>query len=195
MTGKANTEGLTCQANSNNQLTTCSLGYDAAGNMTSNATTTYTYDAENRVIWTSGYRYVYDGDGERVEKCVAATSSTPCPTSGTNGTLYWRGTGQDTLDESDLSGNAKEEYIYFNGERVARRDVDSSGATVAVHYYFSDHLGSTSLVTDAMGTLSTCGSYSVPTGEDESDYYPYGGEIVLCNRVPQNYKFTWCRGC
>ena len=44
-------------------------------------------------------------------------------------------------------------------------------------------------MTDALGT-TLCGSYTVPTGEDESDYYPFGGEIVLCNRVPQNYKFT-----
>jgi RHS repeat-associated protein len=108
------------------------------------------------------------------------------PTSGTSGTIYWRGTGSDPLDESDLSGNQLEEYVYFGGERIARRDI----STNAVHYYFSDHLGTTSLVTDALGTLSTCGSYAVATGEDESDYCPYGGEIVLCNRVPQNYKFT-----
>jgi hypothetical protein len=61
ITGKANTEGLSCLANTNNQLTTCSFGYDAAGNMTSNNPVFYTYDAENRVIWTSGYRYIYDG--------------------------------------------------------------------------------------------------------------------------------------
>jgi len=182
----ANTEGLSCPANTNNQLTTCSFGYDAAGNMTSNNPFFYTYDAENRLIWTSGYRYIYDGDGQRVEKCAAATATTPCPTSGTNGTLYWRGTGGDTQAESDLSGNLQEEYIYFNGQRIARRDA----STGAVHYYFSDHLGSTSIVTDAVGTLSLCGSYSVATGEDESDYYPYGGEIVLCNRAPENYKFT-----
>ena len=105
--------------------------------MTSNMSTGYTYDAESRVIWTSGYRYLYDADGERVEKCLAATPSTACPTSGTNGTLYWRGIGTDTLAESDLSGNATEDYAYFNGERVARRDA----STNAIHYYFSDHLG------------------------------------------------------
>src|SRR5277367_1643075 len=27
-------------------------------------------------------------------------------------------------------------------------------------------------------------------GVDESDYYPYGGEMQLCNSSPQNYKFT-----
>ncbi len=79
-----------------------------------------------------------------------------------------------------------ENYIFSGGQRIARRDA----ATKAVHFYFSDHLGSTSIVTDALGTLSICGSYLVATGEDESDYYPFGGEIVLCNRVPQNYKYN-----
>ena len=143
---------------------------------------TYVYDAENRLIWTAGYRYVYDGDGKRVEKCVAATSTTPCPTSGTNGTLYWTGIGSDTLDESDLSGNPQEEYIFFNGQRIARRDVTSTGATIAVHYYFSDHLGSHSVITNAAGTAI----------EQDIDYYPYGGveHDYATAPVTQRYKFT-----
>jgi RHS repeat-associated protein len=156
--------------------------YDAAGNMITNGSTSYIYDAENRLIWTSGYLYVYDGDGDRVEKCVAATSTTPCPTSGTNGTLYWRGRGSDTLDETDLSGNVVEEYIYFNGQRVARREVSGSGGTIAVHYYFSDHLGSHGVVENA--TASAC--------EQDVDYYPYGGEEndYCSTQVAQHYKFT-----
>jgi hypothetical protein len=31
---------------------------------------TNSYDAENRLIATEGYSYIYDGDGERVEKCT-----------------------------------------------------------------------------------------------------------------------------
>ncbi len=150
--------------------------------ITNGGSTSYIYDAENRLIWTSGYRYVYDGDGDRAEKCVAATSTTPCPTSGTNGTLYWRGRGSDTLDETDLSGNVVEEYIYFNGQRVARREVSSGGTTIAVHYYFSDHLGSHGVVENA--TASAC--------EQDVDYYPYGGEEndYCSTQVAQHYKFT-----
>ena len=164
----------------NNQL--AGFGYDAAGNMTSNGSATYFYDAENRLLWTSGERYVYDGDGNRVEKCAAATLSTLCPTSGTNGALYWRGTGSDTLDETDLSGNPTEEYIFFNGQRIARRDVTSTGATVAIHYYFSDQVGSHSVVENATGTAT----------EQDVDYYPYGGiENDYCTAcVAQRYKFT-----
>ena len=144
--------------------------------MTSNGSTSYVYDAENRAIWTSGYRYLYDGDGQRVEKCVAATATTACPTSGTNGTLYWTGSASAPLSETDLSGNVQNTYIFFNGQRVARSD--SAGA---VHYYFSDHLGSHGVVENATG--SVC--------EQDIDYYPYGGvENDYCPNLPQNYKFT-----
>jgi RHS repeat-associated protein len=178
--GKTYYEPLSTSAGTNNQLS--GFAYDAAGNMITNGSNSYVYDAENRLIWTSGYRYVYDGDGDRAEKCVAATSTTPCPTSGTNGTLYWRGRGSDPLDETDLSGNVVEEYIYFNGQRVARREVSGSGGTIAVHYYFSDHLGSHGVVENA--TASAC--------EQDVDYYPYGGEEndYCSTQVAQHYKFT-----
>ena len=68
VTGKTFSESLSCPANTNNQLTTCSMSYDAAGNMTSNGSTSYVYDAENRLVWTNGTpasRYIYDGKGER----------------------------------------------------------------------------------------------------------------------------------
>jgi RHS repeat-associated protein len=111
-----------------------------------------------------GWTYVYDGDGKRVKKV-----------NGSTGTLYWTGVASDALSESDLAGTIQKEYIFFNGKRIARRDVVPN----TVHYYFSDHLGSASVMTNATGGI-----------EDESDYYPYGGEIALTNTVPQNYKFT-----
>src|SRR5438270_178705 len=101
VTGKTNTEPLNCQANTSNQLMTCSYAYDAAGNMTANGTTSYVYDAENRMVWTNGTRYIYDGDGQRVEKCAVTSATMACPTSGTSGTLYWRGPlSSDALAET-----------------------------------------------------------------------------------------------
>jgi RHS repeat-associated protein len=68
-------------------------------------------------------------------------------------------------------------YVFFNGQRVAR--LDSTGA---VHYYFSDHLGSHGVVENA--TASAC--------EQDADYYPYGGEQndYCTTPVPQHHKFT-----
>jgi hypothetical protein len=89
--------------------------------MTSNGGATYVYDAENRLIATGGYSYIYDGDGERVEKCTEGTTPGTCA-SGATGTLYWRGLGSDPLSETDLSGNVQNTYIFFNEQRIARRD-------------------------------------------------------------------------
>lgn len=176
ISGKTYYEGLSTSAGTNNQLT--SFGYDAAGNMTSNSPTSYVYDAENRLVWTSGYRYIYDGDGKRVETCAVAGATTACPTSGTSGTLYWYGMNSDPQAETDLSGNVLNIYLFFNGQRIARR---SSPAT-AVHFYFSDHLGTHSVVENAAGTAC----------EQDIDYYPYGGqENDYCSTpVTQRYKFT-----
>jgi RHS repeat-associated protein len=92
---------------------------------------------------------------------------------------YWRlyltntpGTGP-WLNELQLVGETN--YIFFNGKRVARHD--PSGA---VHYYLSDHLGSTTMVVSAAGAI-----------ENESDYYPWGGELKISAADAANhYKFT-----
>jgi RHS repeat-associated protein len=155
---------LACPANNKNQLITCSINYDAAGNMIANGAATFAFDAENRLLTAGGVSYVYDGDGKRVKK--------------SSGTLYWTGMGNDTLAESDLAATMQKEYIYFNGKRVARRDLPG---TPSVKYYFSDHLGSASVITNAAGAMPPL---------EESDYYPYGGEIAVTGGDPNTYKFT-----
>ena len=81
------------------------------------------------------------------------------------------------MAESDLAGTLKSEYVFFDGERVARRD----GATGAggVFYYFSDHLKTASVITDSAGVTKA-----------ESDYYPWGGELQFVNNDSNDYKFT-----
>ena len=83
--------------------------------MTFNATPptqTYTYDQENRLTGAAGYAYTYDGDGNRVRK-----------SNGSTGTLYWYMT-PGIVGESDLSGNLTDEYVFFDGERVARKSTN-----------------------------------------------------------------------
>ncbi len=75
----------------------------------------------------------------------------------------------------DLSGNINEEYIYFNGARIARVDRPSG----AVHYYFSDHLGSASVIADSLGNV-----------ELEQDFFPYGAIAYTSGSDPNHYKFT-----
>ena len=122
--------------------------YDAAGNMTSDGPSrTYTYDQENRITGAAGYTYTYDGDGNRVKK---ANGTTPpiC-------TLYWYMT-PGIVAESDLAGTLISEYVFFSGERVAQRDL---AAPTGVFYYFSDHLKTASVITDAAGNIKSESDY------------------------------------
>jgi RHS repeat-associated protein len=176
--GKSNSESLNCApANTRDQLSTC-FGYDAAGNLTSNGSTAYSYDGENHLIGTSGMSYIYDGDGKRVEKCNAGSTPGTCATNAT-GTLYWSAPpNNDPAVETDLTNNVLETYVFFNGRRIARRE---PGTPPTYHFYFSDHLGSHNVITNASG--SSC--------EQDIDYYPYGGvEQDYCGTVAQHYKFT-----
>lgn len=125
----------------------------------------------NTNLGTSAYTYYYDGDGNRVQKCDA----NPCTSASSGGTLYWRGPGGEVLDESNRAGTMQEEYVYFSGERIARRDLPSG----AVHYYFSSNLGSASVIASATGTV-----------QEQTDYYPYGGIAYNSGSDPNHYKFT-----
>ncbi|HTD23493.1 MAG TPA: RHS repeat-associated core domain-containing protein [Terriglobales bacterium] len=162
--------------NVNNQV--ANWCYDAAGNVIgpnnscsgyANNHTPYenVYDGENRLTKTTfggvtSY-YDYDVDGQRVKK------------TGSTNTLYWYGPGGEVLEETALSGTLQNEYIFFGGKRVARYSV-----TNGYSFYFSDHLGSADVVTDALGNI-----------KEESDYYPFGGERIVTDLgIGNNYKFT-----
>ena len=105
--------------------------------------------------------YTYDGDGRRVKK---GTSK-----------LYWYGVSGEVLVETDTAGNNPAEYVFFNGQRIARRDPSGT-----VYYYFEDHLGTSRVIVQA-GQNTAC---------YDADFYPFGGERVITNTCAQNYKFT-----
>ena len=157
---KCSAENAVLTINSNNQALYYS--YDAAGNMINDGIFAYNFDQENRLTSANGYTYAYDGDGNRVKK-----------SNGSTGTLYWYMT-PGVVAETDLSGNNPHEYIFFNGERVARKD--SNGL---VYYYFSNHLKTASVITDSSGNIRA-----------ESDYYPWGGELQLTANDSNHYKFS-----
>ena len=76
-----------------------------------------------------------------------------------------------------MCGNITKEYIYLNGARIAYNDwTDTTGG---VYYYFADHLGSSSIVTDDQGNV-----------QDESVFYPFRREDVVQANTGQTFKFT-----
>lgn len=169
-TGKPAGESLSQGVTAANQFTNaCSANcYDLSGDLLNDGLHTYAYDAEGRTSTGAGVNYYYDGDGKRVRK--------------SNGTLYWYGTSSDALDETDASGNLTNEYVFFWGKRIARRDSTSN-----ILYYFSDHLGTSRAIVQG-GQTTPC---------YDQDFYPYGREVPhssevpsFVNTCPQNYRFT-----
>jgi RHS repeat-associated protein len=155
------TTPLNLTVGTNNRITTTGFNYDLAGNLTSDVTSSYAWNAESEIKTANSVNYTYDGDGNRVQK--------------SNGKIYWYGAGTEILDESDASGNFTDEYVFFGGKRVAHRSVSSGN----IFYYAEDMLGSSRAMVQA-GQTSVC---------YDADFYPYGGEKVVTNTCPQNYKF------
>jgi len=152
-------ESLSIIASGNNQIN--GNGYDAAGNMTTASGASYNYNAENQLTSTGSVNYTYDGDGRRVEK--------------SSGTLYWYGAGSDPIAESNLAGSSMDEYVFFDGKRIARRK-----STGEIDYYFADHLGTSRMVVSSTGTIL-----------DDSEFYPFGGERPAIPPTSGNtFKFT-----
>jgi RHS repeat-associated protein len=161
-------------------------------------------DAENHLSSTAGISYAYDGDGKRVAKFAyvsvcevqsgASQPQTATPAAITclppkkrvtvaePQNVYFYGQSSAPLEEvietcnssGQCTPSSSTEYVFFAGQRVAKL-LGSS-----IDYYFSDHLGTTRVVTDSSGNIL-----------DDSDFYPFGGERPIVGPSSGNtYKFT-----
>jgi RHS repeat-associated protein len=163
MAGKVFGDNFQLSTDVNNHV--IGMSYDGAGNLLNDGATAYSYDAGGMLKTAGSTTYWYDADGQRFTKWQ----------SGIANKTYFYGAGGDLLAEGDGGGTLTAEYVYFSGKRVARIDLPAG----TVHYYLSDHLNSTSMVVSASGTI-----------EEESDYLPFGRELVVTGPGPNHFKFT-----
>jgi RHS repeat-associated protein len=138
--------------------------YDANGNLLTGGGRTLTWDPENRLQQAAhgGQTtvFTYDGDGMLVKREVVGGETTVYV-----GQHYERNvtTGQDT------------KYYYFGDQRVA---MQQGGAVSFIH---TDHLGSTSVMSDQAGNA---------VGETIR-YFPYGTTRVgNPGTLPTDYLYT-----
>jgi RHS repeat-associated protein len=136
-----------------NRYTT--MGYDAAGNVTSDSTGTYSYDALGMMtaanVGSRQFRYLYLPNDERiaaVERVVIGGVVR------TNTTWTLRGAGPELLrvysDETSSGTRAvswKEDVFWRGGKLLG---TETPGGT---RHYGLDHLGSPRIITDANGAL------------------------------------------
>jgi len=167
-TGAASAASFTVQVGNTNQITSSPFTYDAAGNLLTDITSSYAWNGEGQMKTGGGVSYLYDGKGNRVEKFGEK--------------LYWYGASGEVLDETDATGSISDaafsEYVYLDGQRIARSDNENN-----VYYYFEDQVRSSREIAE----IPTSGSAALCY---DADFFPYGGEEDFANNCAQNYKFT-----
>ena len=103
--------------------------------------------------------FTYDGDGGRVKKYVSSSGLTNTYV----GSLY----------EVDSEDKAKK-HIYLGSQRIL-----TVNGIQEPHYYHSDHLGSSNVISDTDGKK-----------EQHLEYYPYGKTYTSDGDKTTNYKYT-----
>src|SRR2546427_1258000 len=123
-TSKITSGGTTTYSYSSNRLATATgaeadtYAYDPNGNLTSIRGLALAYDFANRLTSVNGgtVAYTYDGDGKRVKKVNTATGKT---------VLYHYDRAGNILVETDGAGALQAEYLYVNGQLVAKVVTDN----------------------------------------------------------------------
>jgi RHS repeat-associated protein len=164
--------GITCPTNSvavsttTNRITTGGYGYDANGNMTNDGVNTLTYDAENRLLTSSGSlgsgTYTFDGKGWRVKK-VSGSTTTVYVYSGSNLIAEY--------SNGAAPSSPTNEYFYAGSNNVASVE---SGTT----YYFHNDRHSLRLRTNSSGAI-----------QDQRGTFPFG-ETWYSTASGQEWLFT-----
>ena len=148
---------------------TNTYSYDANGNMLMGDGRVMTYDNENRLstVRKNGATttFVYDGDGGRVKKTVTNGGTTTTTTY--VGKLYV------------CEGTSCSRLIYAGSQRIALVPEPPSGRTASPSYFHPDHLGSTSVLTNAQGVA-----------EEHNSYRPYGQLHTHTGTSDVAYKYT-----
>ena len=132
-----------------------SFSYDGNGNLTSDGTNTYTYDAENRLTGATtplnSVTYTYDPFGRRITKAVDGVI-----------TNYFYDSDQ-VIVEYDSSNQMLRRYVYGLGIDEPICVIQTTGT----YYYHFDALGSVIALTDNSGTVTETYVYS-PYGDVNS---------------------------
>jgi len=157
--------------------------YDANGNTLSKVGSTdewlYEYDSADRLAEVEhngqlvGY-YIYDGDGQRIKKTEWNPDSQQYET-----IIYLYSWGSVYYEENVITG-LDAVYIYGPAGRIAKRVGEE------IMYYHTDHLGSTRMLTDAVGVSMTAVEYypfGTPELTGEKERYLFTGQEIDSTRL------------
>ncbi|WBY08319.1 hypothetical protein PIB19_01975 [Sphingomonas sp. 7/4-4] len=156
-----------------------SFGYDSNGNLTASGGTSYTYDAENRLILTStGVQIVYDALG----RIIQTTSPSTTPTR----FLY---DGDQLVEEFDASGTVLRRYVHGPGEDDPLLWYEGAGLT-GLRSLQVDHQGSVVSVADGGGNVigvNAYDEYGIPAANNIGRFQ-YTGQAWIPELGMYHYK-------
>jgi len=144
-----------------------SLAYDLNGNMTSDGTNSYQWDAENRLIQINyagsgnDSQLSYDGIGRNVKIVEFSSGST-------TSTKQFVWCGERRCECRDAASNYLD-LFYSNGQTIASTK----------YFYTRDHLGSVRELTDSSGNIQASYLYS-----------PWGDTTKLAGSLSSDFQFT-----
>lgn len=155
--------------------------YDAAGNLTADGTTSFTYSDRGRLKSSTGAggatSYLYNGLGQRVSK-----TGTLVPTGGNEYVYDERG---HLLGEYDASGEVVQETVFLDDLPVAvlkPSTTEGSELGTSVYYVYTDHINTPRVITEA-STGNTVWNWTNtdPFGLAGPNENPDGGGVFIYN--------------
>jgi len=159
-----------------------SFAYDANGNLTSDGTTTFLYDIENRLVNAGGAKNAqlrYDPLGRLYE------------ISGPTGTTRFAYDGDALIGEFDASGNLLRRYMWgSNPDEPILWDEGSAMNCSGTKVLHHDHQGSIIATADCWGGLSTINTYDeygIP-GSNNTGRFQYTGQAWTSELGMYYYK-------
>jgi RHS repeat-associated protein len=149
-----------------NQITNAGYAYDQNGNLTSDGTYAYTYDAEDRLVQVTDAlgtvaSMTYDFAGRRASLTTAS------------GTTYFHYSGDLLIAESDSTGTLTAAYAYGDGGLLS---MTRNGAT---YFYQTNGHGDVVSLTDATGTIVNTYSYD-----------PWGRVLSATETVENPFRYA-----
>jgi RHS repeat-associated protein len=144
--------------------------FDANGNMTSDGTNSYKWDAENRLVEIdypgtgNSSQFTYDGSGQNVQ-IVENVGGTVTSTR----QFVWSG---EKAEARDVSGNLIAQF-FGTGQ------INFTGSTGSVYFYAGDLLNSIREVTDTSSNVQA-----------EYGFDPYGRMVKFSENIPSDFTYA-----
>ena len=166
LTENSNSYAYAPNTNKLTSVSGISFGYDNNGNTTTEGSSRqYIYNQNQRLIQVNNGSvtsyYTYNGNGQRVKKIVNGTTM-----------IFHYNLGGQIIAESDGAGTITAEYVYLNGNPLAKIE------GTAVYYYHTDNLGTPQKITDGTGAVVW-----------SADYKPFGEVTITMNTITNNLRF------